>query len=339
MRSERRAKAHGPYRRGSKWRVVETSAAGARSTCAFDSEAEALDYIAEFNDEAEGRTVSGTLDQYLEHAKGQGLRPGSITTLRFRLKAITRVVERDRLLSAVTPVAAAEMYAARVAKVKADTHRGELAAVTAMFAWCVKKGWLRANPFSGVEKQGRKARRKEHLRFDEARAFRDAAISDAHDGGLAAAMALLMGMRASEIVNLHVRDIDDDARVVWIFGAKTEAGDRHLEVPDDLRARLRSKVKGRDAIERVFGDADRRWLIYHVHRICDLAKLGRKVSPHALRRTTSALGAEVMPIGAIAAMLGQRGEAVNRRHYQPTNSEERRVVGAALRALDGGRTS
>lgn len=332
---ERREKAHGPYRRGRKWRVVETSATGARSTCSFKTEAEALAYIAEYNDEAEGRTVSGVVDDYLEHLEKQGLKPGTITTLSYRLKAITGMVQRDRLLSAVTPAIAGELYAARVAKRKADTHRGELAAVTAMFAWCAKRGWLQVNPFAGVEPQGRKGVRKDHLRIDEARAYRNAAIGDLSDGGLAAAIALLMGLRASEVVGLRVLDVDDAARVIWIFGAKTDAGDRNLEVPEELRARLQRKVADRDGAERVFGEVGRQWVYYHVQRIGELAKIGRRVTPHMLRRTWSALGAEAIPVDAVSRALGHASTTTTRRHYQPTNAEERRAGDVAMRTLKG----
>jgi integrase len=336
MRRERKEQAHGPYRRGRKWRVVETSATGARATCSFETEALALDYIAQFNDQAEGRTVSGVIDAYLAYQATQGLRPGSVTTLRYRLKGITRVVERDRLLSAVSPATAAELYAARVATVKPDTHRGELAAARGLFAWCVKRGWLQANPFAAVEPEGRKVTRKGHLRIDEARAYRDAALDDATDSGLAAALALLLGLRAGEVVGLRVRDVDDGARVLWIDGAKTDAGDRHLEVPEELRARLRRRIANRAPEERLFGEVDRHWLGYHVQRVGVLAKLTRKVTPHMLRRTWSAIGAETMPIDAVSRALGHAGVAITRRHYQPTNAEERRAGASALATLGSG---
>src|SRR6185437_5245715 len=54
--------------------------------------------------------------------------------------------------------------------IRHNTPRGELAAVMAMFGWCVDQGWLAANPFADVTPQGRKAVRKNHLRIEEARA-------------------------------------------------------------------------------------------------------------------------------------------------------------------------
>lgn len=272
------------------------------------------------------------IDEYLAHRKANGLKAGSVTTLRFRLKAITQVVASDRMLSKVSRAIAADLYAARVAATKVDTHRGELAAVSAMFAWCVERQWLRVNPFTGVKPVGRKARRRNHLRIDEARQFRDAALAYAHDGGLAALLCLLAGLRASEATGLLVRDVDDHARVLWIADAKTEAGNRKLDVPSELRARLLRKVLDRDGSERLFGEVDRHWLTYHVHRICELAKLGR-VSPHALRRTWSAIGAESAPIDMVSRALGHSSTAITRRHYQPTNAEERRTAATTQSVL------
>ncbi|HEY1816011.1 MAG TPA: hypothetical protein VGG74_26870 [Kofleriaceae bacterium] len=47
----------------------------------------------------------------------------------------------------------------------------------------------------------------------------------------------------------------------------------------------------------------------------------------------SAIGAETMPVERIAATLGQAGVAVNRRHYQPTNAEQRRVGAVVQRSI------
>jgi len=43
-----------------------------------------------------------------------------------------------------------------------------------------------------------------------------------------------------------------------------------------------------------------------------------------------------MPVERVAATLGQRGAGVNRRHYQPTNAEERRVGDAVVKSLARG---
>ena len=48
-------------------------------------------------------------------------------------------------------------------------------------------------------------------------------------------VAVYMGLRAGEIVNIGRRDIDDNGRLLWIPDSKTEAGRRILEIPEILR--------------------------------------------------------------------------------------------------------
>lgn len=99
---ERQERAYGPYRRGNTWRVVEVATSGARTTASFESEARAREHIADYNDEATGRTVSGCLDLYVAHMRTKGLAASTVITNDHRLRAILRVVERDRILSHVT---------------------------------------------------------------------------------------------------------------------------------------------------------------------------------------------------------------------------------------------
>jgi len=57
------------------------------------------------------------------------------------------------------------------------------------------------------------------LRIDEARRWSQKAVKLAKRGdagAVATLMSLLIGMRASEIDSRVVRDLDDDARLLWI---------------------------------------------------------------------------------------------------------------------------
>ena len=56
--------------------------------------------------------------------------------------------------------------------------------------------------------------------------------------------ALLMGMRASEMVSRVVRDLDDEGRLLWIPDSKTEAGRRKLQVPELLQPYLQGAGGG-----------------------------------------------------------------------------------------------
>ena len=71
-----------------------------------------------------------------------------------------------------------------------------------------------------------------------------ALADDGEAGAVAALLALVMGMRANEIVSRVVRDLDDDGKLLWIPDSKTEAGRRTLQVPELLRPLLRRSRRG-----------------------------------------------------------------------------------------------
>lgn len=261
-------------------------------------------------------------------------------TLGFRLKGLLRTNERERLVSALTPSVARKLLATRKTKrgekrPSTDTMVGELVAAQGWSAWCVKQGWLRIDPFEGLEVTGARARGKAQLRIDEARRFVAVALDEGTKEGIASAMALLMGMRASEVVGRQVRDVDDGARVLWIERAKTRRGDRHLEVPEALRGLLLELCAGRKSTEPLFGDVDRHWLGYHVRRLCEKAKVP-VVCPHGLRGTQASISVLAVPAEHVAAALGQTGPTVTRRHYLSKGAEERGRQRAALKVMDGG---
>jgi integrase len=74
-----------------------------------------------------------------------------------------------------------------------------------------------------------------------------------------AATALLMGMRASEVTDGLVRDLDDDGRVLVIPHAKTRAGVRRLRIPEVLQPLPVGLATGKEEIERLFWLASNRY--------------------------------------------------------------------------------
>lgn len=332
-----------PQRHGRKWRVVHPDEQGRRARSTFDSEREALEFIDAFYASvasAVGASVARSVDDYLDSRRAAGLKASTVTTLGYRLKALLRTTDRDRPLVSVTAAYARGLLQTRRTKRKSrpstDTLLGELVAAQGWSAWCVKQGWLRTDPFAGLTVEGARARGKAQLRIDEARRFVAVAIEEGTAAGLAAAMALMMGMRASEITGRAVRDLDDGGRVLWIERAKTRRGDRHLEVPEVLRGPLLELAGCRKGTEPLFGDVDRHWLGYHVRRLCAVAKVP-EVCPHGLRGTQASISVLAAPVEHVAAALGQTGPAVTRRHYLAGGAEERGRGRAALRILNGGK--
>lgn len=119
-------------------------------------------------------------------------------TIWYRLRGLLRVVERDRSVRSLTPPVARSLLAKRRTEVGADTQIGELAAASGFAAWCVQQGWLRRDPFVDLDAEGERSTGKPRLRIDEARKFLDAALDENSTAGLAAAIALLMGMRLGD---------------------------------------------------------------------------------------------------------------------------------------------
>lgn len=333
-----------PQRHGRKWRVVHPDEHGGRARTTFASEREALDWIDRFyaaTARSTGRSVAQAVDDYLASRRDAGLKASTVTTLGYRLKGLLRTADKDRPLASFTAAVARHLIATRKTKrgkvrPSTDTLLGELVAAQGWSAWCVKQGWLRVDPFAGLEVTGARNRGKAQLRIDEARRYVSVALGEGTPAGLAAAMALLLGLRASEIAGRSVRDVDDAGRVLWIDRAKTKRGDRHLEVPEVLRGPLLELCAGRKSTEPLFGAVDRHWVGYHVRRLCKAAGVP-EVCPHGLRGTQASISVLAVPAEHVAAALGQTGPAVTRRHYLASGAEERGRGRAALRILNGGK--
>src|SRR4029077_2411381 len=113
-------------------------------------------------------------------------------------------------------------------------------------------------------------------------------------------------------------------------------GDRHLEIPEVLRAPLVAICAGRDGGAQLFGDVDRHWIGYHARRLCRVAKVP-ELGPQALRGTFSSIGAEATPVDFVARALGHAGPSITRQHYLARGAERAGQQRTALRVLAGGR--
>jgi integrase len=330
---ERGDRAYGPYKHRDKWRVVVVGADGVRTAATYASKASAYERIAEVNEKTAERTVSNAIDAYLAENTAK---TRSKQTIGYRLRGITGVGDHDRLLTKLTPSVAREMFTERALETSGDTQFHELASARMFAAWCIGKGWLRVDPFAGLKPTKGRKRGKEQLRIDEARKLLETCLAEDSKDATAVALTLLCSVRASAITNRTVRDLDDGARVLWIEEDKTEAGDRRLEVPEVLRARLAKLAAGRSGGERLFGEADRHWLRYHTHRLCKLAGVPL-VCPHGLRGTHASIARPVVPVEHVARVLGHSGTAITQRHYLAPGLERELDQRAVLTVLDGGR--
>jgi integrase len=326
---------YGPSADRDKWRVTIRRGIGKSSTrrsFIFALRADAAKFAAEARRQAGAKGCEVALAEYLDHLRAAGVRPSSVATTRMRLERFLDDVATVAL-PAITVARAGELYAAYTEGRAAATHHGALKQVKAFFEWARKRKYVVQNPFADVEAVGRKNRRKVQLRIDETTRLYAWAVEHAieRDEALAVLLGLVMGIRASEIVNIAARDIDDGGRVLWIAQSKTDAGVRALQVPPELAAPLAVRAQRGRVLPYT-----RWWVRDAVRRAC--FEVGVPVvCAHALRgsNATIALEAGAAPM-VVARSLGHAdGGRTARDAYALPGSGSSAHVAAVAEKLRG----
>lgn len=330
----------GPYPNRNGFRVIQVDSAGKREAIVFETEAKAIRYIELLRASLirEEHSTASALTAYKLYLTEKGNKPESIEVTTW---AINQFFVESIPLQLLSTKRCATLYddlrarpSERTKKpLAADTHRNILAQTKSFLAWCVERGWLKENTCAGIKGIGKRRPRGKSLgksgntlRVREARAWYAKAL-DLADGGdegaTGALVAMLLGMRASEIISRRVSDLDEDQApgdLLWIPCAKTPAGRRTLEVPDVLRPLLLSCVEGKAPASYIFETEEgkphwRDWIIKNVRRVCGLAKVP-KVTAHAMRGLLATLTAERGLAGhLIAATLGHEDERTTMNAY------------------------
>ncbi len=328
-------RANGPYKQGNKFRLVLSPPPidGGSRYLAFESERECQAAIDKINEAVAGRTCGSALGEYLVHLgrfggnkKRAPLRKTALDSVRHRVTAMLRIPESDRPLAAVTPTLARRMYRDRVQEVKTDTHRGELSVTRVFFDWMLEQGWVKTNPFEGIQPEGVRSAGKPTLTIDQSRVFLRKSLDEGTPEGLACALLLLLGLRASELSDRVVGDVDDGGRVLIVPRGKTRAARRALVIPEVLRARVQEQIGGRDLGAPLF-ELTRYGLHYHVVRLCEASGVAR-VSPHGLRGSaaTNALEVGGRSVEDVARALGHENAGITRAAYIAPGAEESAIA-------------
>jgi integrase len=348
MQRSNEPRIYGPYEHGDQWRLhVITGSGRGRKTSyrSYPTRDLADAALGGAKSQAQGTTVKSAVDELLAQMKSAGNSAGTITTNEFRLNHFFGLPKNEARPLRWLSNRGEELYRAAQVERSADTHQAELALAKQLGELCVKRRWLRANPFANVEPVGRKTHgsTKPRLRVDESRKLRDYCLERADDQHCVIALAyLLLGARASELVKRDVRDLDDRGSLLWIGKTKTVGGTRRLIIPDELRDALLVLTAGKKPDAPLFTREDgkratRHWAYHHVKRICGEAKVP-VLSPQALRRTQSDLATEAGATGPmVAAHLGQTSSVVTDRSYRDKNVVADAKQGRALTVLQGGR--
>lgn len=287
-------------------------------------------------------TVQQAIDAFAEFRLGNGWRGRSLTTATQQARRFFEPALLQPLVR-ITPKRASELYE-RIRTVPGSsgvvlsvaTQRHCLEMARALFAWCVAQKLARSNPLAELRGVGIAHRGKHQLRLDEARQLVQLAFQqarDGHDGSLAVLMALVMGMRAGEIVSRSVRDLDDGGRLLWIddvdgWRTKSRAARRSLRVPDALLPLLWRRAVDKQATDKLFpspctgGQRMVSWVRTNTARLCKEAGLPR-VCAHSLRglHATIAIRAGASP-GVVAQALGHEAPSMTLSAYAAPGSVE-----------------
>jgi hypothetical protein len=116
----------------------------------------------------EERTTATALVEYTAHLADKGDQPASIEVTRW---AIAHMFPDESALRSLNAKRCAALYdelrtrpSARTGRPLAvDTHRNILAQAKSFLAWCVKRGWIAANPLAAVEGIGKRRPRGKSL--------------------------------------------------------------------------------------------------------------------------------------------------------------------------------
>jgi integrase len=288
---------HGPYRHHDRWRIkiVERST-GKVTHESFSTEDEARAAAKTIRRRLvweSGTSAAEALDAYEKYLAAKGNKPRTVLTSMYRLRRFFAGVAKLALVG-VTPTGGQKLYDDFTqAKTKngktmsVDSARNTLAEAKTFLGWAVTKRWARMNALAAVKGVGKRRRGKPQLTVDEARKWMAVGteMAEIEDGAVAALMALLMGMRVSEIADRIVRNLDDDGRLIWITDAKTQAGIRRLQVPRQLQPLLKRVAANKQPGDRLFGPKASRYTVpRYVRRICRAAGVP-VVPPHGLRGT------------------------------------------------------
>jgi integrase len=256
--------------------------------------------------------------------RGEGNKPRTVQTTRTDCGASSTGTKIA--VNALSREAAEKLYAAVTGAV--DSRRNTLNESKTFLRWCCRQGWARNSALEEVQGVGRRRRGKPQLTTDEARTFLAKALelADEDEGAIAAAMALLMGMRAGEIIDRTVRNLDDGGRLLWITDAKTRAGVRRLEVPPQLQGHLQRLARDKRPEDTLFKQRrHRHWVLKSVHRICKEAGVPR-VPAHGLRGTHATLAVSAGATSHIVALaLGHESFTTTARHYARPDAIENAV--------------
>ena len=198
------------------------------------------------------------------------------------------------------------------------TINRERSALLHMLRTAVRRKQLRAVPCQ-LDRQKEAPGKLVYLTPDQLQRLIESAREDQSLHTLTYVMiAGFTGMRQSPVLNLRVRDIDCDKRVIWV--GKDKAGRREQPMPAVLADYLREICSMKGADDFIFDSAKAEsGRVYQINsmfqRCVERAGLSREVTPHSLRHTVATNAAHAgMDAATIQAIGGWKTRQMAERY-------------------------
>ena len=292
-------------------------------------------------------TVGYALERFIKDREARG--SGEQTCYQYQV-AVARMFEMSTPLWLIRQRTCERRYDELVSDYAVATHRNTLAQVKTFMRWCVKQGWLHESPIENVEGVGKRNKGKEQLSTRKARIWYQTAMAlaeEGDDGALGALCTLVMTLRASEVIRIRVRDLDDTEApfdTLRLPDSKTTKGERSLEIPEDLRALFRAFARGKHESDWLFpsprsksGRHDRNWPNKQVQRMCKVSGVDN-VCAQAMRGQNATIALDRGISGVIVAdSLGHEDERTTRTSYAKPGAGEDAQRRRVLEILQGGK--
>ena len=195
------------------------------------------------------------------------------------------------------------LFKKRVGGWTADTFLNQYKALKAFLKWCVKNGYLAANPIDAIQTPKLEKKLPKRISEQEAQHILDYAFHtdttyrfERFRNRALMAVMLYTGLRAQEVLNLKMGDVDLLNRVIRVNQGKG-AKDRLVPISTALLGHLHDYLADRNRLgkqsERFFTTlrGDRPFTYSGLRRVVDKVKQGTGIdfSPHRLRHTFATL--------------------------------------------------
>lgn len=215
-------------------------------------------------------------------------------------------------------------------------------ALNTFFSWCLKRGYIDANPMSTIDRPKNNTEHKvSYLNKVEINkllksvgrnpnkliAMRDKTVIS---------LALATGLRVTALVNINIEDIDFDSGIVRVIEKRQKA--REIALGDNIQAMLKEWIQVRNTEYKGIGTSAL-FLSQKKGRLssdavgdmltkyCEDAGI-KRITPHKLRASAAcALAKAGVPVKAIAKQLGHNQIATTMKYVDVFNEDIEKTKG------------